>query len=132
MNFKLLTEQHLEFLSLTECCKGLSESTHVKIPHCWKSHVAAQMCFESYTGKLKPFKYENVYSAKCEQPVSEIPKLFPYSTQLNLNAVETQTLRINMFLALKFIYFEFVLLINVNLPTNVRALIMARIDIIPS
>ena len=33
---KLLTEHHLEFLT------GLPESTLVKIPHCWKSHVMAQ------------------------------------------------------------------------------------------
>ena len=41
MNIKLLTEQHLEFLSVKECCIGLSESVHVKMPHCWKSRVAA-------------------------------------------------------------------------------------------
>ena len=43
MNVKLLTEHHLEFLSLTGGCKGSSESTLVKVPHCWTSHVAAQM-----------------------------------------------------------------------------------------
>ena len=37
----LLTEQHLEFLSLTRDCIGLSESIYVKMPHCWKSHVTA-------------------------------------------------------------------------------------------
>ena len=36
-----LTEHHLEFLSLKGGCKGLSESVHVKMPHCWKSHVAS-------------------------------------------------------------------------------------------
>ena len=36
---KLLTEQHLEFLSLKGGCRGSSESTLVKTPHCWKSHV---------------------------------------------------------------------------------------------
>ena len=36
MGVKLLTEHHLEFLSLKGGCKGLSESTHVKMPHCWK------------------------------------------------------------------------------------------------
>ena len=41
MTVKLLTEQHLEFLSLTGGCTGLSESTLVKMPHCWKSHVVA-------------------------------------------------------------------------------------------
>ena len=43
MTVKLLTEQHLEFLSLKGGCTGLSESTLVKIPHCWKSHVAAHI-----------------------------------------------------------------------------------------
>ena len=41
MVVKLLTEQHLEFLSLKGGCRGSSESTHVKIPHCWKSHALA-------------------------------------------------------------------------------------------
>ena len=40
MNVKLLTEHHLEILSLKGSCKGSSESTHVKMPHCWKSHAA--------------------------------------------------------------------------------------------
>ena len=43
MSVKLLTEHHLEFLSLKGGCKGLSESTHVKMPHCWKSHVTADI-----------------------------------------------------------------------------------------
>ena len=43
MNIKLLTEHHFEFLSLIGGCTGLSESIHVKIPLCWKSHVAAQL-----------------------------------------------------------------------------------------
>ena len=43
MTVRLLTEHHLEFLSLTGYCTGSSDSTPVKIPHCWKSHVAAQI-----------------------------------------------------------------------------------------
>ena len=43
MTVKLLTEQHLEFLSLKLSCTGSSESTLAKMPHCWKSHVAAQI-----------------------------------------------------------------------------------------
>ena len=43
MNIKLLTEHHLEFLSLKRGSKGLSESSLVKMPHCWKSHVVAHM-----------------------------------------------------------------------------------------
>ena len=45
MTVKLLTEHHLEFLSLKEGCRGSSESTHVKMPHCWKSSVTAQIPF---------------------------------------------------------------------------------------
>ena len=43
MIVKLLTEHHLEFLSLKEGCRGSSEFTHVKIPHCWKSHAMAHI-----------------------------------------------------------------------------------------
>ena len=39
MNIKLLNEHHLEFLSLKEGCTASYESTLVKMPHCWKSHV---------------------------------------------------------------------------------------------
>ena len=44
MSVKLLTEHHLEFLTLKRGCRGSSESTLVKMPHCWKSHVMAQIC----------------------------------------------------------------------------------------
>ena len=37
MTVKLLTEHHLEFLSYKGGCTGLSESTFVKMPHCWIS-----------------------------------------------------------------------------------------------
>ena len=40
MSVKLLTEHHFEFLSLKGGC---TESTHVKMPHCWKSHVTAHI-----------------------------------------------------------------------------------------
>ena len=43
MSVKLLMEHHLEFLSLNGGCTGSSESTFVKIPHYWKSHVAAEL-----------------------------------------------------------------------------------------
>ena len=43
MSVKLLTEQCLELLSLQGGCPGLSEATLVKMPHCWKSRVTAQM-----------------------------------------------------------------------------------------
>ena len=43
MNFKLLTEQHLEVLNFTGGCTGSSELTLVRMPHCWKLRVMAQM-----------------------------------------------------------------------------------------
>ena len=45
MIIKLLTEHHLEFGSLKGGCRVSSESTHVKIPHCWKSHAIAHIFF---------------------------------------------------------------------------------------
>ena len=43
MIVRLLTEHHLEFLSLKGGCRGSSESTHVKMPHCWKTHATAHI-----------------------------------------------------------------------------------------
>ena len=45
MSVKLLTEHHLEFLSLKGGCRCSSESTLVKMPYCWKSHVTAHILF---------------------------------------------------------------------------------------
>ena len=41
LSVKLLTEHHLECLSLKGGCTGSSESTLVKMPYCWKSHATA-------------------------------------------------------------------------------------------
>ena len=43
MTVKLQNEQHLGFLSLKGGCTGSSESILVKMPHCWKAHVAAHI-----------------------------------------------------------------------------------------
>ena len=43
MIVKLLTEHHLEFLSLKGGCRGSSEFELVKMAHCWKSHVTAHI-----------------------------------------------------------------------------------------
>ena len=48
MIVKLLTEHHLEFLSLKGGCRGSSESTLVKMSNCWKSHAAAHLPFTSF------------------------------------------------------------------------------------
>ena len=43
MIVKILTVDHLEFLSLKGGCRGSSESTHVKMSNCWKYHAAAHL-----------------------------------------------------------------------------------------
>ena len=76
---QLLAEQHLEFLSFPGGCACLSESVHVKMPHCWKSQVVAQIPYISdlssallsqgkgalfvpspATGVLSPFSERNI------------------------------------------------------------------------
>ena len=42
MSIKLQTERRLKILSF-KGCTGPSESTLIKMPHCWKSHAAAQI-----------------------------------------------------------------------------------------
>ena len=55
MIVKLLTEHHLEFLSLKEGCRGSSESTLVKMSNCWKSHAAAHLyIYEVFDYLLAP------------------------------------------------------------------------------
>ena len=53
LTVRLLTEHNLEFLSLKGGCTGSSESTLVKTPHYWKSHVVAHMYGIIYPGLWK-------------------------------------------------------------------------------
>ena len=55
---KLLTEHHLEFLSLKGGCRGSSESTFVKMPHCWKSHVTTH--FIGVVCRQMIYKYQTL------------------------------------------------------------------------
>ena len=57
MIVKLLTENHVEYLSLKGGCIGLCESTLVKMSNCWKSHAAAQM-------KILESKWANPYNMR--------------------------------------------------------------------
>ena len=52
MTVKLLNEHHLEFLSLKGGCTGSSEPIHVKMPNCWKSHVAAHILYHAHGGQM--------------------------------------------------------------------------------
>ena len=45
MTVNLLTEHHLEILSLKGGCRGSSKSTFVKMSNCWKSNAVAQMVY---------------------------------------------------------------------------------------
>ena len=57
MSVKLLTEHDVEFLSLKGGCTGSSESTLVKMPHFWKSHVTDHMSL--LPASLKPVCLKN-------------------------------------------------------------------------
>ena len=65
MSVKLLTEHHLEFLSLKGGWIGWSESTLVKMPHCWKSRVTAHLFvfISDIVSKFRLLKSKQVISA---------------------------------------------------------------------
>ena len=52
MIVKLLTEHHLEFLSLKGGCRGSSESALVTMSNCWKSLALAQLINPFYQSPL--------------------------------------------------------------------------------
>ena len=64
MIVKLLTEHRLVFLSLTGGCRGSSESTLVKMSHCWKCHAVAQMYFSDLIEDTKNDDIEGVRKAR--------------------------------------------------------------------
>ena len=64
MIVKLLTEHHLEFLSLKGGCGGSSESTHVKMSNCWKSHALAHMIQKTVTSGIHVTLGMSIYSLK--------------------------------------------------------------------
>ena len=57
---KLLTEHHLEFLSLKGGCTGSSEPILVKMPHRWKSHATAHLLLSCFPVSLR---YLNLVSS---------------------------------------------------------------------
>ena len=119
MSVKLLTEHLLEVLNLTGGCTGSSESTIVKMPHCGKSHVTAQIINtiknELFTALIASVLLCCHSSRKCttlhqEMQIfgPEVIKLFSSSTQLRMICI---------------------LLINVKMPTIVGILtFMSRIN----
>ena len=69
MTVKLPTEHHLEFLSLKGGFTGSSEFTHVKIPHCWKSHVSAHI---SHTRMMAPISKFISYNLPTDKARGDI------------------------------------------------------------
>ena len=99
MIVKLLTEYHLEFLSLKEGCTDSSKSTHVKMPHCWKSHSMAQIpkslelaCFIQAEEMRKlsesSLKEKDTMKKHCEKEKSQMSSIMQsYKTESD-NIVE--------------------------------------------
>ena len=69
MIVKLLTEHHLECLNLKGGCRGSSESTHVKMPHCWKSialaHLLLLYLLVGYNSKSVPYRHISGLTKFC-------------------------------------------------------------------
>ena len=61
MTVKLLTEHHLGFPNLKGSCTGSSESTLVKMPHCWKSHVRANLFLPTLPFQWHPYLFIYFY-----------------------------------------------------------------------
>ena len=58
MSVKLLTEHHLKFLPLKGGCTGSYVSKLVKMLHCWKSHVTAQISVMPQNLQIAGFQYD--------------------------------------------------------------------------
>ena len=68
---KLLTEHHLEFLSLKGGCRGSSESTLVKMSNCLKSHAAAQIVtYRIYSDTVKSVRGWDVKAVTIYEKVT--------------------------------------------------------------
>ena len=68
MTIKLVTEYHLEFLSLKGGCTGSLESTLVKMPYCWKYHLVANYHVQIICSLLEwypTFRGQHFFSDKC-------------------------------------------------------------------
>ena len=73
MSVKLLTEHHLEFLGLKGGCTGSSESTLVKIPHYWYSHVMAHIHVLKHVHEiLLPMVYAQKPPIKAHADLAEL------------------------------------------------------------
>ena len=83
MTVKLLIEQHLEFLRLKGGFTDSTESTLVKMPQCWKSHVAAHMFLSNdntvQSVSLAASEVLSILAIYVLLPFSEAVVLFVYA-----------------------------------------------------
>ena len=99
MTVKLLTEQHLEFLSLTGGCTGWSESTHVKIPHCWKSRVRAQMLYA-------PLSHGHGLPPPAPPPIWLILDLYMHLLEIDINRMHVTIYKLTQNIIFQSVYVE--------------------------
>ena len=85
---KLLTEHHLEFLSLKEGCRGSSESILVKMSNCWKSHAAAALM-----SKIAIHFLSIIGSRWCYVPKRTVPSIIFKSNKLYVTPRSVNILR---------------------------------------
>ena len=72
MSVKLLTEHHLEFLRYNEGCTGSSESTLVKIPHCWKSGLKRKLNNDTGKAILYSHLLGTIHWMACKSYIDKI------------------------------------------------------------
>ena len=93
MIVKLLTEYHLEFLSLKWGCRGSSESTHVKMSHCWKSHALAQISWshrrqqdilDSHVDSITKKTNKTMFSVPLKNSIQEFYLRMPSGSQSHM------------------------------------------------
>ena len=82
MTLKLQSHYHLRFLSLKGGCTGSSESTHVKMPHCWKSHVTAHICLYLQKCQLLSWKVMTAEWRVCYIRLMRVPGMSPNTWSL--------------------------------------------------
>ena len=84
-------EHHLEFLSLKGGCTGLSVSTLVKMPHCWKSYAVAQMLKLMGKKTIHNFMLENCLF----RPMGRLQGSHRLEKYLNLESFLEKSFKIN-------------------------------------
>ena len=114
MIVKLLTEHHLEFLSLIGGCGGSSESTLVKMSNCWKSQSTAQLLYSFFEDQFcfsKTVVFQYTCNSLTIQPFEIIFDIVSLVTRIRrLNKMKSDSKR--RFTDAYYIIKDFVLLLG--------------------